>query len=205
MIASHGHTTFHAPGGGMTAQLGEGAAIAATTQINVVSDLRSLDVAFGGQGAPIVPIGEKLLFPDYSLFLNIGGIANLSFKSDTGYIAFDVCAANRVLNMLAQMEGKDFDTNGAIAASGSIDNALLSELNALEYYTLPNPKSLANSFGTSVVFPLVNAVDISTANKLRTYTEHIAMQIGAATQKLNVAGQTKKKCSSQGVGHLILI
>lgn len=184
LIASHGHTTFHSPINKMTAQLGDGAAIAATTQINIVSDLRAMDVAFGGQGAPIVPIGEKLLFDEYSFFLNVGGIANLSYKSSKGYIAFDVCAANRVLNMLAQAEGKEFDEGGSMAAAGKIYTPLLTRLNALNYYSKPYPKSLANSFGTDEVFPLVNAFDISTADKLRTYIEHVAMQIGYSIQSL---------------------
>ncbi|MEO6638922.1 MAG: anhydro-N-acetylmuramic acid kinase, partial [Ginsengibacter sp.] len=100
LVASHGHTTFHVPEKKMTHQLGDGSAIASMTRLPVVSDLRAMDVAFGGQGAPIVPMGEKLLFPDYNFFLNIGGIANLSVKSENGIIAFDVCAANRILNML---------------------------------------------------------------------------------------------------------
>jgi len=106
LIASHGHTTFHIPARRMTAQLGDGAAIAAETGLPVASDLRALDLAFGGQGAPIVPIGEKLLLKDYSLFLNIGGIANISINDGEKYIAFDICPANRVLNMIAAKEGK---------------------------------------------------------------------------------------------------
>lgn len=184
LIVSHGHTTFHTPHSGMTAQLGDGAAIAATTEINVVNDLRAMDVAFGGQGAPIVPIGEKLLFAEFPLCLNLGGIANISFKSENGYIAFDICAANRVLNMLAQLEGKDYDDKGSLAFSGKVDTQLLTKLNTLDYYTLPFPKSLANSFGTELIFPLVNKSNISTSDKLRTYSEHIAMQIGYAIQKL---------------------
>ena len=184
LIASHGHTTFHVPGLGMTAQLGDGAAIAATTEINVVSDLRAMDVAFGGQGAPIVPIGEKLLFDDYSFYLNLGGIANLSFKSDNEFIAFDVCPANRVLNMLANEEGKEFDEGGSIAVSGKVCTSLLTRLNALPYYSLPHPKSLANDFGTNIVFPLIQAFDISNADKLRTYTEHVVIQINYSIQKL---------------------
>jgi anhydro-N-acetylmuramic acid kinase len=186
LISSHGHTTFHSPLEGMTAQLGDGAAIAATTQINVVSDLRAMDVAFGGQGAPIVPIGEKLLLDDYTYFLNLGGIANLSYKSPNGYIAFDICAANRVLNMLAKAEGKEFDDGGAIAAAGRVYTPLLTRLNTLNYYSLPYPKSLANTFGTDEVFPLVNDFDISTSDKLRTYVEHVVMQIGYAVQKVGV-------------------
>src|ERR1700712_5611307 len=100
LVASHGHTTFHLPAHKMTAQLGDGAAIAAETGLPVVSDLRALDIAFGGQGAPIVPIGEKLLLPEYNWFLNLGGIANLSFNRPDKYLAFDVCPANRVLNLL---------------------------------------------------------------------------------------------------------
>ena len=102
LIASHGHTVFHAPDLNMTSQLGDGATIAALTGINVVSDLRNMDVALNGQGAPIVPLGEKLLFPDYDFYLNIGGIANLSFQTKNNFIAFDVCAANSILNKLAQ-------------------------------------------------------------------------------------------------------
>src|SRR5689334_1437818 len=125
LISSHGHTSFHIPSKKMTAQLGDGAAIAAETQLPVVTDLRSLDIAFGGQGAPIVPIGEKLLLNDYDYFLNIGGIANISMNtessSDSEYIAFDVCPANKVLNMLVQQTGKEFDEGGKIAATGNIN------------------------------------------------------------------------------------
>jgi anhydro-N-acetylmuramic acid kinase len=191
LIASHGHTTFHVPARGMTAQLGDGAAIAAATEINVVSNLRAMDVAFGGQGAPIVPIGEKLLFGEYSFYLNLGGIANLSYKSNHDYIAFDVCAANRVLNMLAKAEGKQYDEDGAIAASGKGYTPLLTRLNALSYYSLPHPKSLANDFGTDVVFPLVQAFDLSNADKLRTYTEHIVMQIVYSIQKVTANSDIK--------------
>jgi anhydro-N-acetylmuramic acid kinase len=185
LIASHGHTTFHAPALGMTAQLGDGAAIAAATEINVVSDLRAMDVAFGGQGAPIVPAGEKLLFEDYSFYLNLGGIANLSFKSSNDFIAFDVCPANRVLNMLANTEGKEYDNDGLLAASGKVYTPLLTRLNALSYYSLSHPKSLANNFGTDIIFPLVQAFDIPNADKLRTYIEHVVMQISYAIQKLS--------------------
>ncbi|WP_026259921.1 anhydro-N-acetylmuramic acid kinase [Segetibacter koreensis] len=191
LIASHGHTTFHSPALGMTAQLGDGAAIAAATEINVVSDLRAMDVAFGGQGAPIVPIGEKLLFNDYSLYLNLGGIANLSYKSQNDYVAFDVCAANRVMNMIANTGGKDYDEGGYSASTGKVYTPLLTRLNALYYYSLPHPKSLANNFGTDVVFPLIQAFDISIADKLRTYTEHIVMQLVYSIQKLSANEEIK--------------
>jgi anhydro-N-acetylmuramic acid kinase len=176
LIASHGHTTFHVPGKRMTSQLGDGAAIAAETHLPVVSDLRALDVAFGGQGAPIVPIGEKLLLGNYDYFLNIGGIANISVNSGK-FIAFDICAANRVLNMLANDAGKEYDKNGELAESGNVNNELLEKLNRLEYYRQPYPKSLANDFGTDVVYPILKNAGIAINDALRTYTGHIAFQI----------------------------
>lgn len=184
LIVSHGHTTFHAPHLGMTGQLGDGATIAAVTGINVVSDLRAMDVALGGQGAPIVPIGEQLLFADYPACINLGGIANLSLKTNNGYIAFDICPANKVLDMLAQTEGKPYDAGGELAASGAVNTSLLQQLNELDYYHAPIPKSLANDFGIDVVFPLIQAYEISTADKLRTFVAHIAMQVGSSVQQL---------------------
>ncbi|HET7115023.1 MAG TPA: anhydro-N-acetylmuramic acid kinase [Hanamia sp.] len=193
LIASHGHTTFHFPEKRMTHQLGDGAAIGAETQLPVVSDLRSMDIAFGGQGAPIVPLGEKLLFPDYHYFLNIGGIANVSLNSkrtnnkdswspEDEIVAFDICAANRVLNMLAAEKNKDYDEDGIMASSGKIDEELLTQLNELDYYSLPYPKSLANSFGTDIIFPLIKSFDLSIEDALRTYVEHIAIQIKKSLQ-----------------------
>jgi len=183
VIGSHGHTTFHMPERNMTAQLGDGAAIAAQTQLPVVSDLRALDIAFGGQGAPIVPIGEKMLLGDYSFFLNLGGIANISLNQDN-YIAFDFCPANRVLNMLAAKEGKEYDAGGQLAAAGTVHAALLEELNRQTYYNLPWPKSLANDYGTDTIFPIVEKAGLSTADALATYTEHIAEQLAGSVWQL---------------------
>ena len=193
LIASHGHTTFHVPAKKMTAQLGNGAAIAAETQLPVVSDLRALDVALGGQGAPIVPIGEKLLLGDYDYFLNLGGIANISVKppfskAEEGrgaeVVAFDICPANRVLNMLANDAGKEYDKDGEMAAQGKVSKSLLDKLNALDYYGQPYPKSLANDFGTDIVYPLIKETDISINDALRTYIEHITAQISKSITDL---------------------
>jgi len=197
LIASHGHTALHWPARKMTAQLGDGAAIAAVTRINVVSDLRAMDIALGGQGAPIVPIGEKLLLPGYGLFLNLGGIANISAHgvgaaagaaaregAAAGFVAFDVCPANRVLNELAGDEGLAYDKDGTLAAGGRVDVPLLRQLNALSYYGMGYPKSLANEFGLETVLPLLRAGGISTADALRTYTEHIAEQVQRAVEML---------------------
>ncbi|MDB5223735.1 MAG: anhydro-N-acetylmuramic acid kinase [Chitinophagaceae bacterium] len=177
LISSHGHTTFHVPEKLMTAQLGDGAAIAAETQLPVVAGLRAMDIAFGGQGAPIVPIGEKILLDDYTYFLNLGGIANISIHDNDNVIAFDVCAANRILNMLAEEKEVAFDDNGNIAAAGSINNELLQKLNELEYYKRHHPKSLANDFGVETVFPIIKQASLTTEDAMRTYVEHIVAQI----------------------------
>ena len=179
LIASHGHTTFHVPASGVTGQIGCGATLAAVTGINVVSDLRVMDVALGGQGAPIVPIGEKLLLGDYRYFLNLGGIANISVNADT-YLAYDVTAANRVLNMLVAPSGAAYDAGGAIAATGKVDTPTLTQLNAQAFFKQSAPKSLANDFGTDVLYPIVANAGLSMADALCTFTEHIAMQIGYA-------------------------
>ena len=179
LIVSHGHTSFHVPGI-FSAQLGDGAAVAAVTGLPVVSDLRAMDVALGGQGAPIVPMGEKLLFEGYRYFLNIGGIANISFHSVDTHIAFDICAANRVLNMLSLLRGKAFDENGSMAAVGQVNENLLNELNALSYYGLGYPKSLDNEFGTELVFPIIQSHGLSTEDALATFVEHIAVKIADA-------------------------
>jgi anhydro-N-acetylmuramic acid kinase len=186
LIASHGHTTFHVPAKKMTAQLGDGAAIAATTCLPVISDLRALDVAFGGQGAPIVPIAEKLLFKDYSLFLNIGGIANISFGKGEKYMAYDVCPANRVLNLIANRVDKEYDADGALAASGGVQEQLLERLNALAYYSQSHPKSLANDFGTDEVYPLIQACHLSPADAAATMVAHIAAQIKSAISQFGI-------------------
>lgn len=183
LVASHGHTTFHDPARGMTAQLGDGAALSAETGLPVVSDLRAMDVALGGQGAPIVPIGEQLLMGDYAYFLNLGGIANISANREP-YIAFDVCAANRVLNMLAAEAGLGYDDKGNLAASGEVKEDLLDQLNALDYYHKPWPKSLANEWGTDTVYPLVKGNSYALNDQLRTFTEHIAIQVAASVDAL---------------------
>jgi anhydro-N-acetylmuramic acid kinase len=188
LVASHGHTTFHSPENKTTAQLGDGAAIAATTGLNVVSDLRSIDVALGGQGAPIVPIGEKLLFGNYELLLNLGGIANISLSASStneSAIAFDVCPANAVLNSIVAQLNLPYDNGGAIAATGEVNQDLLAQLNALEYYQQSFPKSLANGFGLDTVVPILQQSGMAQKDLLRTYVAHICEQVKAAIIHLN--------------------
>ena len=183
LIASHGHTAFHLPARGMTAQLGDGAAISAVTGIRTITDLRSVDVALGGQGAPIVPIGEKLLFTEYDFFLNIGGIANLSMNGES-FIGFDVCPANRILNLLSAHTEKGFDENGVQASIGRVEEPLLQKLNDFTYYKLPYPKSLSNEFGLNEIYPLIEKVNLSKQDALRTYVQHIVVQISSALSRL---------------------
>lgn len=201
-ITSHGHTSFHIPAGKMTAQLGDGAAISAVTGLPVISDLRAMDVALGGQGAPIVPIGEQLLFPGYQYWLNLGGITNISAATSEGFIAFDICPCNRVLNALAAALNRPYDEGGALAAGGVQDVALLTALNALPYYAAAWPKSLANDFGTDTVLPLIDQYRISIQGKLRTYTEHIAVQVARAVTALPATGDTAPKMLITGGGAL---
>lgn len=201
LIASHGHTTFHLPEYKMTAQLGDGAALAAFTRINVVSDLRAMDVALGGQGAPIVPVGERLLLQDYELFLNLGGIANVSAHG----AAFDVCPANRVLNGLVAPLGKEYDENGALAASGKVNEELLQRLNKLDYYAKPYPKSLANEFGTETVLPMMRGAGLRVEDSLCTYVEHIAMQVGRAVEGMGSEEQRKMLVTGGGAHNAFLI
>ena len=190
MISSHGHTTFHEPANRMTAQLGDGSAIAAETGLPVISDLRSLDVSLGGQGAPIVPMGENLLFEEYSFLLNLGGIANISCKTSDGYIAFDICPANAILNLLAMKAGKEYDEGGLLAYGGEVSLALLEELNSIPFYGEGYPKSLANSFGIEIVLPIIEKYKLNTPDALRTYVEHISMQIRNAILKTRDLHQT---------------
>ena len=184
LVVSHGHTVFHHPPH-YTTQIGSGAFIAATTSLPVVSDLRTMDVAMGGQGAPIVPMGEFLLYSAYKYFLNIGGIANLSFRGENVYDAFDVCPANRVLNMLASELGHVFDENGELSRKGKVVENLLDQLNAQEYYWQAYPKSLANEFGTEVIYPLIRSFKLNPHDALCTYVEHISMQTAEAIQQVN--------------------
>jgi anhydro-N-acetylmuramic acid kinase len=179
-IASHGHTVFHEPENNTTCQVGDGAAIAATVQLPVISDLRAIDVALGGQGAPIVPVGDKLLFGEYDYLLNIGGIANITVQQGQDSIAFDICPANQVLNTLAMCEGKSMDEGGSMAAHGTLLPEVLDGLNEAAYYQQPAPKSLSNELARDIAFPHLLESGHSTYDLLHTMVAHIATQVAAA-------------------------
>ncbi len=204
LVASHGHTTFHLPASKMTAQLGDGAAIAAATRLPVVTDLRAMDIALGGQGAPIVPVGEKMLLGEYELFLNIGGIANISGNGPV-YRAFDICPANRVLNMLAARNEKEYDEGGYMAATGKVSEALLQQLDRLEYYSRPAPKSLANDFGTHTVYPLIEASGLDVYDALSSYCEHIAGQVSRAIDLFSPAAGARLLITGGGAFNSYLV
>jgi anhydro-N-acetylmuramic acid kinase len=183
-IASHGHTVFHEPENATTCQIGDGSAIAAATGLPVISDLRSMDVALGGQGAPIVPIGDNLLFGGYDYLLNIGGIANITVQRPGGAsIAYDICPANQVLNTLAQREGKAMDENGDMAAQGHFLAGVSDNLNNAEYYRLPPPKSLSNEAARDLAFPKLSVSDQNNYDLLNTVVVHIAYQVAEAVKQ----------------------
>ena len=184
-IASHGHTVFHQPEINLTTQIGNGATISALTKLPVICDFRTTDVALNGQGAPLVPIGDKLLFSEYDYCINLGGIANLSYEENETIIAFDICPVNIVLNKLSVELGKPYDKNGDLAKSGKVNYALLEELNKLEYYKKTTPKSLGIEYIEAKVFPIIDSYKISSEDKLRTFVEHTSIQISNTIKSIN--------------------
>lgn len=185
-IASHGHTVFHDPSRSTTFQLGDGASIAAITGLPVINDLRAADVALGGQGAPIVPIGDKLLFTDYTYLLNLGGIANLTIQgTDTTSMAFDICPANQLLNALAARLGRNMDEGGAIAATGKIVSQIANELGNNPYYLQLPPKSLSNEAVAQMIQSVVTNNNYAVEDLLCTASFHIAQKIVDALQMVS--------------------
>jgi len=182
-IASHGHTIFHQPGKSFTCQIGNGNALYAETSLPVMYDFRSLDVMRGGQGAPLVPVGDRFLFSEYDVCLNLGGIANLSLEHKQSRIAFDVCFLNMGLNFLAQKLKKKFDERGALASKGEINKALLSKLNKIYTGFEKKRPALGREIFESKVQPLLDDKRISAEDKLRTFTESAAQQVVSAINK----------------------
>lgn len=174
VIASHGHTIFHKPEEGLTTQVGCGASIASMSGMPVACDFRTTDVALGGQGAPLVPLGEQLLFPGCDAFVNLGGIANIAVHRAGGVSGYDIGPCNMALNLLAEEAGKAFDDGGVLAASGTVIPGLLNELNALPFYNEPPPRSLGREwFDTNIRASIGSSVH-SLSDRMRTVVEHIA-------------------------------
>jgi anhydro-N-acetylmuramic acid kinase len=191
-VCSHGHTILHRPDNGITLQIGNLPEIAGLIHETVVCDFRIGDVELGGQGAPLVPIGDRLLFSDYNYCLNLGGFSNVSFEQDHTRIAFDISPVNTVLNFYASKIGLDYDDKGKTAKSGNLNADLLTQLNALDFYQKSFPKSLGFEFVRETVLPIMENFSIPIEDKLHTFTEHIASQIALAvpvkTGKLLITG-----------------
>lgn len=176
-IASHGHTIFHQPSKKYTLQIGNGSYLSALTDAKVISDFRSADIALGGQGAPLVPIGDRDLFKSYNNRLNLGGFGNISFQKKGQTMAYDICPVNMALNELAANFNLAYDKGGEIARCGKLIPSLLNELNSIDYYKKSFPKSLGAEWYTEVFRPIVNNFDADDKDKLRTLVEHIAVQL----------------------------
>jgi anhydro-N-acetylmuramic acid kinase len=179
LLASHGHTIFHQPEKGFTLQIGSGAHLAAASGLTTVCDFRSGDIALGGQGAPLVPIGDELLFGDFTQCLNLGGIANISYNQKGKRIAFDICPVNLVLNFLSGKLNKPYDKGGRLASGGKLIPGLLKQLNTAPFFHTAGPKSLGKEWVIAEVLPVLEARKEPVADLLHTYCHHIATQIAA--------------------------
>jgi anhydro-N-acetylmuramic acid kinase len=181
-VASHGHTVFHNPENNYTSQIGSGAHISAVTNVPSISNFRSLDTALGGQGAPLVPIGDELLFNEFDYCLNLGGYSNISYRSNDQRIAYDICPVNKVLNFLAEKEGKEFDKDGEIGKKGEVIKELLHDMNELDYYYQKGPKSLGDEWLQKEFFEVLNRYSsLKNADMMRTVYEHVSVQIAKST------------------------
>jgi anhydro-N-acetylmuramic acid kinase len=201
LISSHGHTAFHFPEGGVTAQVGDGESLSAITGIPSVTNFRRMDVAKGGQGAPLVTIGDDLLFNEYDFCLNLGGFANVSTRTDNKRVGYDICASNILLNRIARDLGQSYDKDGEIAERGSIDYELLGQLNAIEYYSKPYPKSLNRDWINKELWHIVRAArDTSLEDRMKTLVDHIATQIGNDIEDLSQGDSSGKKVLATGGG-----
>lgn len=179
-VCSHGHTILHQPQNGFTLQIGNLPEISTLIHQTVVCDFRVQDVKLGGQGAPLVPIGDRILFSDYDYCINLGGFSNVSFEQNDKRIAFDISPVNTVLNFYANELGLNYDDKGKISRTGKINSNLLNELNALDFYQQKFPKSLGFEFVKGIILPLIESFEISIEDKLRTFTEHVALQTALA-------------------------
>lgn len=186
-VASHGHTVFHQPQKGYSTQIGCGATIAAYSNTTTVCDFRSLDVALQGQGAPLVPIGDKLLFGQYKSCLNIGGIANISFDKNNSRIAFDICFANMALNYFAQLAGSDYDKNGNWAKLGNFNENLFNELNNLEFFKLKGAKSIGREWFENEFLYCIQKSKLQVNDILNTLVHHISFQIALVLNENNLS------------------
>ncbi len=204
-VCSHGHTILHQPHNGFTLQIGNLPELAILLQKKVVCDFRIADVAHGGQGAPLVPIGDQLLFANYNYCINFGGFANISFEKTGKMIAYDICPVNVVLNAYALKLGKAYDAEGSFAKTGKIHEALLKALNELSFYKMLPPKSLGIEWVNAVVFPLIESYKLSPQDVLRTFTAHIAQCVGKSLETPSNGSEIKVLITGGGVYNTFLV
>lgn len=200
-ISSHGHTVFHQPNKGITFQLGHGQSIANAINHTTICDFRTADVLLGGNGAPLVPIGDQLLFGEYEACVNLGGFANISYSEKNIIKAFDICPVNIVLNYLSKDIGLKYDKDGNISKSGKLIEPLLDELNSLDFYKTSPPKSLGREWVEENIIPLIEKSKGETRDKLRTFSEHSAVQIAKTLNGL----QSKKILFTGGGAHNLFL
>ena len=182
-VCSHGHTILHQPEHKLTLQIGNLAALSQLINQNVVCDFRVQDVQLGGQGAPLVPIGDQLLFSEYDYCVNLGGFSNISTQVNDERIAYDICPVNIVLNYYVHKTGVSYDDKGQLASIGEVNQSLLEELNSLNFYNQLPPKSLGLEWVKSIIYPLIDAYELSVKDVLRTFVEHVAIQVGSVLTK----------------------
>lgn len=204
-VASHGHTVFHLPSKGFSLQIGHPANIAAESGFTVIGDFRSTDIALGGQGAPFAPIADLYLFKQFEVFINLGGIVNISFiQEDNPIIAFDICPGNQVLDYLARTKGYEYDAEGGIASKGVKDEKLFKKLEDWPYFDFPVPKSLDNSDIKNSFLPIVNQSKGTIEDKMHTMVSLIAFLIGKAI-KTNCLSKNPNILITGGGGHNIFL
>lgn len=184
-VASHGHTVFHQPSTGLSLQIGNGWALHQACRQKVINDFRMLDIQLGGQGAPLVPIGDHLLFPQVDFCINLGGISNISMQNEGKRIAFDCSPFNLLLNAEAQKLGKPYDEGGEIARTGEVNLTLFEILNQLPFYSKKSAKSLGREDMERDFFPLIKNADLSPADTLSTLVEHFAFQISSVIKSFS--------------------
>ena len=187
LISSHGHTIFHQPDNGYTLQIGSGKIIAERINIPVVNNFRQQDIDLGGQGAPLVPIGDKFLFSEYAACVNLGGIVNISYDYNNSRIAYDICPCNIILNYLSQKKGQEYDHKGSIALKGEVNKDLLKRLSAINYYKLSFPKSLGKEYIDQEFLPIIDSFKLNPRDLLSTYVEHIAIIIANVLSDYNIS------------------
>jgi len=186
-IAFHGHTIVHVPQENISYQMGSGAHLSALTGIACVTDFRLQDITLGGEGTPLAPLADKWLFPGHDMYINIGGIANITVVDNGIHKGFDICPANQVLNHFAQKLGKEYDKNGVLAKSGTVDDSVLNEIIALDYFNKKGPKSLDNNWIVEKHIPWLEFKNIEPQDMLRTYIQVLVLLVEKVARQANVS------------------